>query len=74
MEEYSVDILPGEVLRWVREDAARKTPRLWVRASKEYQAEPGFGRERARIGEEELAPVAERLLRNFLAIAGMSAP
>jgi hypothetical protein len=58
MEEYTVDILPGEVLRWVREDAARTAPSLWVRASKEYQVEPGFDRERARIGEEEVAPVA----------------
>jgi ABC-type phosphonate transport system ATPase subunit len=34
MDEYSVDVLPGEVLAWVREDAGRKSPRLWVRCEK----------------------------------------
>lgn len=37
MEEFSVDVLPGEVLRWVREDASQKRPRLWVRAAREYR-------------------------------------
>ena len=57
MDEHTVDILPGEMLRWVREDGARQTPRLWVRASKEYQVEPGFERQSARIGEDEVMPV-----------------
>ena len=41
MEEYSVDLLPGQILRWVREDAQRKHPSLWVRGSREYEVADG---------------------------------
>jgi hypothetical protein len=41
MEEYSVDLLPGQILQWVREDAQRKHPSLWVRGSREYEAAEG---------------------------------
>jgi hypothetical protein len=39
MDEFSVDVLPGDILRWLREDAAQEHPSLWVRASREYQVE-----------------------------------
>jgi hypothetical protein len=38
MDEYAVDILPGELLPWIREDAERKSPQLWIRAAKTYGA------------------------------------
>lgn len=61
MDEYTVDILPGEVLDWVREDAEKKTPHLLVRASKEYSVETDFDREDAGIGDEDdVALVTER--------------
>jgi hypothetical protein len=53
MDEYEVDLLPGEVLRWVREDARKKTPRLFARASKEYATETDFDRVAYGIGEGE---------------------
>jgi len=53
MAEYSVDLLPGEVLQLVRADAQRKTPELRVRASKEYTLETDFDRTAFGIGEDE---------------------
>jgi len=50
MEELSVDVLPSEILRWVREDAGEKHPHLWVRASREYRADNGGV---PRISEED---------------------
>jgi hypothetical protein len=56
--EYDVDVPLGDVLRWVKEDAAKASPRLWVRASKEYGVAQDFKREEAGIGEDEdLEPV-----------------
>lgn len=60
MDEYAVDILPGEVLAWVREDAGRKEPRLWVRASKEYEMDNDYVRQSDRIGEEEVETIIVR--------------
>lgn len=60
MDQYEVDILPGEVLGWVRDDAGRKTPRLGVRVSKEYWVDTEHTREISRIGEEDIAPVIAR--------------
>ena len=53
MEEYAVDILPGEIVDWAREDARKKTPRLFVRASREYATEADFDRTEFGIGEGE---------------------
>lgn len=41
MEEWSIDVLPGQILRWVREDATRKQPSLWVRVGREYDTREG---------------------------------
>ena len=54
MEEYAVDVLPGQVLQWVREDARRKPPRLWVRASKHFEAD---AEDAARSGEDDVSLV-----------------
>ncbi len=51
MDEYAVDLLPAEVLNWVRADAERTAPQLWVRASKTYSAETDFDREMYGVGE-----------------------
>lgn len=51
MDEYEVDLLPAEVLGWLRADAGRATPQLWVRASKSYAVETDFDRETYGIGE-----------------------
>jgi hypothetical protein len=56
MPEYEVDVLPGEVLQWIREDSRRKPQRLWVRASKEFRLEDESVA--ARTGEDELDLVA----------------
>lgn len=53
MDEYPVDIPPADILRWVRADAARKTPRLWVRASKAYRSEADLTRQAPRVGDED---------------------
>lgn len=53
MEEYEVDAPVGEVVRWVHEDAKRKTPRFLIHASKTYQRESDFDREAFGIGEYE---------------------
>jgi hypothetical protein len=53
MDEYEVDILPGEVLSWVREDARKKAPLLYARASREYATETDFDRTEFGIGEGE---------------------
>jgi hypothetical protein len=61
MDEYSVDVLPGEVLGWVREDAARKSPRLWVRAAKSYWIDEVSTGESARPAEgDDVSPVMVR--------------
>jgi hypothetical protein len=60
MEEYAVDIEPGEVLQWVHADASRKAPSLWVRTSKEYQVDPEFDCDAAGIGEEDVVPAVVR--------------
>lgn len=52
MDEHGLDLLPGLILQWVREDGRRKVPRLWVRASKEYLEEPEALPPRAR--EEDI--------------------
>lgn len=53
MDEYEVDVPINEIIRWIREDAARNTPRLLVRASKEYTLESDVDREAFGIGEDE---------------------
>lgn len=53
MDEYQVDISADEVLTWVRADALRKTPRLLVRAAKEFRGETDFDREDAGFGDDE---------------------
>lgn len=53
MDEYQVDIPANEILSWLREDASRKTPRLLVRAAKEYRVDTDFDRAEAGIGEDE---------------------
>ena len=53
MDEYQVDIHPSDVLGWVRDDAARRTPRLLVGASKEYRVDTDFDRQEAGIGDDE---------------------
>lgn len=57
MTEYAVDVLPGEVLAWAREDAARKAPRLRVRASMEYQADAAFARDAEAADEDDIEAV-----------------
>ena len=58
MEEWSIDVLPGEVLRWAREDAARKSPRLWVRTGREYAIENA---KFPRISEEDDVNLVEAI-------------
>ena len=53
MEEYTVDLLPEELLGWIREDAAKRTPRFDVRISKEWNTEADFDREAFGIGEDD---------------------
>lgn len=50
MEEYALDVLPGEVIPWARSAARSETPELSVHASKEYQLELDFDREDYGIG------------------------
>jgi hypothetical protein len=52
MDEYSVDLLPGEILAWIRADAVRKRPRLWVHASKVYEVESAPGSEDDMAGDD----------------------
>lgn len=58
MEEWSIDVLPGEVLRWAREDAAEQHPRLWVRAGREYAVEQG---DLPRVSEDDDVNLVEAL-------------
>lgn len=55
MDEYPLEIPPGEVLAWVRADRRRKTPLLWVRASKRYEVEPDETGALAQVGEDQEA-------------------
>lgn len=66
MDQYEVDILPAEIIGWVRNDAGRKTPRLNVRVSKEYWVDTEHDREISRIGEEEIEPVIARGVMEIL--------
>jgi hypothetical protein len=45
MEEYDVDILPGEICEWLREDAQLPVPLLNVSISKHYSVETDFDRQ-----------------------------
>jgi hypothetical protein len=61
MDEYSVDVLPGEVLAWVRADVARRVPRLWVRAAKSYWIDEVSSGESAKPAEgDDVSPVMVR--------------
>ena len=53
MDTYEVDAPINEIVRWTKEDTARSTPRLLVRASKEYTLESDVDRESFGIGEDE---------------------
>lgn len=53
MEEYAVDVLPGEIIPWARAAMLDETPVFTVRASREYQVERDFDREEHRLGEGE---------------------
>lgn len=53
MDEYAVDVLPAEALRWARADAERAAPQLWVRASKSFSAETDFDRGKYGVGDED---------------------
>lgn len=53
MDEYPIDIPVDEVLAWVREDSARTTPLLDIRAARAYRIETDFDRMAAGIGEDE---------------------
>ena len=53
MDEYAVDVLPGDVLRWARADAAQSAPQFWIQASRQFTADTDFDREEYGIGEEE---------------------
>lgn len=71
MDEYSVDLLPEEVLDWVRKDAAKKTPRLLVQASKEYRVETDFDREGAGIGpDDDVALITARGVMSVFPLRG----
>lgn len=64
MEEYAVDVLPGEVIPWARSAARSESPEFSVRAFKEYQLEWDFDREDYGIGAGDglsLATVTGRL-------------
>jgi hypothetical protein len=61
MDEYSVDVLPGEVLAWVRADVARMVPRLSVRAAKSYWIDEVSSGESAKPAEgDDVSPVMVR--------------
>jgi hypothetical protein len=53
IDEYAVDVRPGEVLQWLRDDAGRKQPSLLASASKEYRIETDFDHGAAGIGAED---------------------
>jgi hypothetical protein len=53
MNEYDVDAPVNTVVDWIRAERARKWPRLVIRASKEYRAEPGFDRNAFGVGDED---------------------
>lgn len=53
MDEYAVDLLPDDVVRWARMDVQQSTPEFWVQASKQYTAETDFDRTVYRIGPDE---------------------
>jgi hypothetical protein len=58
MEEWSVDVLPGQVLQWAREDATEKHPRLWVRVGREFALEQ---RDLAGVSEDDDVNLVETL-------------
>jgi len=58
MEEWSIDVLPGQILRWAREDAAARHPRLWVRAGREYAVKSD---DFARISDDDDVNLVETL-------------
>lgn len=53
MDEYAVDVAPAEMLAWIREDERRTSPRLSVRASKDYAQDPADRGAVASAGEDE---------------------
>jgi hypothetical protein len=53
MDEYAVDVMPGDVLALARADARQTAPQFWVQASKQYSVETDFDREEYGIGEAE---------------------
>lgn len=56
MDEYDVDVLADEALRWARADARREAPQLSIRAYRASRAEDGAVA--AQTGEEDLNLVA----------------
>jgi hypothetical protein len=50
MDEYDVDVLPGEVCQWLCEDAQLPVPLLNVTISKHYNIETDFDRQQYGIG------------------------
>ena len=59
MDEYAIDVFPGEALRWARADAAQSTPQFWIQASKQYATDVDYDRNEYGIGEDEdLVPVS----------------
>jgi hypothetical protein len=53
MEEHDVDVLPGEVCEWVREDAQLPVALLNVNVSKHYNFETDFDRQELGIADAE---------------------
>ena len=53
MDEYAVDVLPGEVIPWARSAVRDRTPAFAVRAFKEYQVERDYDAAEYGIGEGE---------------------
>lgn len=51
--QYEVDAPTNEILRWIKEDSGRKTPRLSLSARKEVSLETDFDRAAYGIGEDE---------------------
>jgi len=68
MEEYAVDVLPGELIPWARAASRDDTPAFTVQASKEYRAEADFSR--AEYGEGDDLSLVTVIGRLTMAPAG----
>lgn len=70
MPDYAVDILPGEILCWIEEDAKRSERRLLVSASQDYSAQDATEDESKRLEENDLVHVGASGLLELRPVSG----